>query len=212
MKRAFTCVLCAVLSMVAFLSCSDDDNDTAMPSILAEFVEANTAADGTIRTITTDNGTIYTLNNKIKTDVADTTFRCVCNFTPTDGAHKATVYNIKHIYSFPPIPAQQFESHDYDPVHVQSVWKGGKYINIILGVMTSGNGIHACAFSEDSVTLTAEGTKTVHVSLLHKRPDNDIEAYTQKVYLSMPVSHYADSCQTIALSIPTYDGTKTYTF
>ena len=201
-----------LITPLLILACGDDDSGDKFPSLQTEFVEANTGADKRIHSITTDNGLNYILTNSIMTDVADTTFRCVCNFELQDNETRATVYDIKHIYSFPPIPASQFKSLDRDPVKVQSLWHSGKYVNIILGVMTSGNGTHACAFCEDSITTSSDGTKTVHISLLHKRPDNDIEAYTQKVYLSIPVSHYADSCNAISLSIPTYEGTATYTF
>ena len=80
------------------------------------------------------------------------------------------------------------------------MWRSGGYLNLHLGLMTTGVGTHQYAFCQDSVG---------HYSLLHLRPSNDQESYTNDVYMSMPVPEDVDS---LTFSVYTYDGIYTRTF
>lgn len=205
-------VLCAAAILLAFTTSCEEDDGTKAPSLITDFVEAHTSSEGRISRITTDAGTNFAVTQDIRTEVGDTTYRCICTYTREEnpkGTH-ATIYSISHIYSQPPRPASEFKEKPNDPVKVTSVWKTGKYVNIILGVMTTGQGHHEYAYSEDSTTTNSEGTSTTHISLVHKRPAEDAESYTQTVYLSIPVTQYYKNGSNVSISIPTYEGQKTF--
>ena len=87
-----------------------------------------------------------------------------------------------------------------DPMKVISMWKSGGYLNMHLGLMTTDNGAHQFAFCEDS---------TGHFSLLHQRPASDGSAYTENVYMSMPLPQGLDQ---FTFTVKTYDGNYTRTF
>jgi hypothetical protein len=202
-------LLVAAFSVLS-LSCSDDDGGIA-PSLRSEFVCAHTDASGCVSSVVTDDGEAYAVGQTIRTNVADTVYRCVCTYE-LDGERNASVYSLSHIYSKFPYPKDSFEKLPDAPLVLQSVWKSGGYVNFILGVLTTGNGEHAYAFCEECVEVDAEGVKTLKVSLLHERPAEDEESYTQDVYLSMPVYGYAGRFDSISVSVPTYQGKKTFVF
>ena len=83
---------------------------------------------------------------------------------------------------------------------------------MILEVLTTGKGMHSFAFCEEGFADSADGKKIVNVSVLHERPQGDAESYTQDAYLSIPVDGYAGECDSVAVSIPTYQGVKTFVF
>lgn len=207
---AFISVLVVVMTLLLH-SCSDDDSYT-LPSLQTEFVKAHTDAQGVVRSITTDGGLTYAIEQNVHTDVPDTIFRCVCSYEVEEHGHSATVYSLSHIYSQPPVPHSELEARPADPVNVRSMWKSGGYINMLLGVLTTGMGKHSYVFSEDSIATSKAGTKTLCVSLLHGRPAGDMESYTQDVYMSMPLESYASKCDSISVSVQTYQGVKTFVF
>ena len=206
MKRQFSSILC-LMGLVFIVSCSDDDKD--YPSLVSDFLVASTDANGKITTVRLDKGTTYDIAAQgISTNAPDTLLRCIASYT-LDG-DKMTMYNISHIFSENPVPArsllmaedgtQLMDTLPRDPMKVVSLWKDGGYINMQLGMLTTGVGTHAYAFCEDSVG---------HYSLVHLRPQEDAESYTQKVYMSMPIP---DSVGQVTFSIYTYDGIFTRTF
>ena len=83
---------------------------------------------------------------------------------------------------------------------------------MILEVLTTGKGMHSFAFCEEGFADSADGKKIVNVSVLHERPQGDAESYTQDAYLSIPIGGYAGECDSVAVSIPTYQGVKTFVF
>ncbi len=200
-----------IFTLLFVTACSDDDGDD-FPSLTYEFVEALAGEDSCLTHIITDYGTSFGLTQRIKADVADSTLRCIAGYSISADSSTATLYSIQHIYSQPPVPAETLEESSLSPVKLQSWWRGGKYINIIIGILTTGHGTHEYAFSENSITVNADGTKTANISLTHQRPADDAESYTEKVYLSIPVEAYKNQCSSISLSINTYEGEQTKTF
>lgn len=201
----------AVATSVFAMSCSEDEGES-MPPMLMDFVEAHTDANCKVVKISSDAGRSFVVAQSIVAAVADTTYRCVCSYALDESEVSATVYSLQHIYSLPPSPKSDFEKLPADPVNVRSVWRGGGYINMILEVLTTGKGTHSFAFCEEGFADNADGKKIVNVSVLHERPQGDAESYTQDAYLSIPVGGYAGECDSVAVSIPTYQGVKTFVF
>ena len=197
--------------MLFTVSCSEDES-APVPPLRMEFVEAHTDAAARVSAIKSDSGREYTVGQHIVASVADTTYRCVCSFTLDDSEAHATVYSLQHIYSMPPSPLDDFEELSADPVNVVSVWKGGSYINMVLSVLTTGYGTHSFAFCDNGLVVEDGGVATADVSLLHKRSAEDAESFSQDVYLSMPIGGYAGLCDSMSVSIPTYQGVKKFVF
>lgn len=201
----FICLLYIVSVAMCLTSCIDDDNNPN-PSLITNFVVAETDASGILSRLRLDNGELHSIaSQSINFGKPDTLFRCVASYAMENSGMK--VYNITSVYSNPPIPLETFIERGYteeslprDPVKVVSVFKSGGYINMQLGVMTTGNSAHAYAFCEEGDGL---------YSLLHQRPVNDPESYTMTVFLSMPIP---EGVETVTFSIPTYEGTYTRTF
>ena len=200
------CFLCIVSATMCFVSCFDDDS-TPYPSLKTDLVVAETNAAGVVSKIKLDNGEMYDVTSKeVKFGVADTLFRCLASYAMENKGIK--IYGITNIFSSKPVPlATLLEDGTYteetlprDPVEIISMWKSGGYINMQLGVLTTGNASHAYAFCEE---------EKGKYSLLHRRPLNVAESYTSVVFLSMPIP---DGVESLTFSVNTYEGTSMRTF
>lgn len=198
------------LSIVSFVlaiviscwSCSDDD-DKRYPSLFTDFLTAETDSKGNVAFVTLDDGSRYAVSRIISTDnKKDTLLRCLANYTIDDG--KIDIYNIRNIFSKHVLPADSFKTAAKDPVKVTSVWRGNKFLNIHLGVMTTGKGTHTYGFCIDSV----KGNMS-YVSLMHQRPEDDAESYTSNVYMSLPLEGFATD--SLSFCVHTYEGIYTKT-
>mgnify|MGYP000508053380 FL=1 len=75
-----------------------------------------------------------------------------------------------------------------DPVAIQSIWRGGNYLNLILQVKVKDQK-HGYHFIENKLE-NKDGEQTLYLTLYHDR-NNDIEGFNRKVYLSVPLWAYA---------------------
>lgn len=198
--------------------CSED---TSYPSVTTSFVDAITDGKGVIASIRTDNGNVYEPDSRTQTNSADSTIRCLCTYEimqqdmPGNGTTTAYpaihVYSLRHVFSENPKKRSAFSALPQDPVKVTSVWKGGNYINMYLGILTTNVATHSFAFCEDSITVSRTGKTSVFLSLLHLRPEHDPESYTEKAYISMPIHSYSDM-DTIVFHINSYEGRKEFVY
>ena len=199
----------AFLSLFLLLlcvSCSNDD-DRVVPNVLTEICDICIDESGIAVTATLDNGTVLDISSQqLTASVADTVLRSVIDYAIVDGLPK--VYNNSPAFCSEALPQDSFNALPQDPLKVISVWQAGKYINMVLGEMTTGKAPHAYAFCIEELR-----GKTLYVSLLHKQPEGDAESYTRKAYASLPLANtYVTDYDSIALSITTFEGVQTYTF
>lgn len=210
MKLLFNSLL-LIFCLVGCESFEDDENEGNYPSLYTDMLCVATAEDGTLNTVILDNGEQYDVSaQKLTSDASGTILRCRASYTLSAG--KLKLQSIANVFSEKAYPAEAFYTivdgvalHDpslipRDPVKLISMWKSGGYINLHLGVLTTGNGIHAYAFCRDS-----EGA----YSLVHQRPQEDAESYTGHLYLSMPIPQGVEH---LSFSVYTYDGIYTKTF
>lgn len=209
MRRRLSELLC-VVCMFCMVACSDD-KDKNIPSYITDLVVLTIDADGRWLSVTLDDGTSYDIRSQqLTSEKKDTLLRCMATYALEKG--KMEVYGMKAVFCVSPALVDSFSvvkdgetyyGHEYlprDPMKVVSMWKSGGYINLHLGLMTTGEGTHKYAFCEDSVG---------HYSLLHLRPDGDAESYMENVYMSMPVP---DSVDNLTFSVYTYQGIHTRIF
>ena len=210
MKRLLTDILCVVCMLFVAACSNDDDND--YPPIVTDLLVASVDANGREVSVRLDDGTTYNVAaQQVESEKKDTTLRCLATYTH-DGNTGLKLNSIRTIYSDTPYPVSSFYMvvngvayHDASllprsPMKVISMWKSGGYLNMHLGLMTTGYGNHQYAFCEDSVG---------HYSLLHQRPMGDGGSYTEHVYMSMPLP---EGQEEVTFTVKTYDGDYTRTF
>ena len=192
--------------MLVLLTVSCSDDESALLPYVTALVEANTDATGAINTIRTDEGTTFSVSQQISTSVADTTWRCLATYVASHDA--MTLYSVKAVFSAHPKQASAFKVQPRDPMKFISAWRTDRYINLRIGLLTTGIGDHAFAFCLDSIGTTITGKTMAYITLFHQRPSDDAESYTDERFFSIPRAHY-QACDSFAVTIPTYDGNIT---
>ena len=147
------------------------------------------------------SGTEYTPAHNISTNVKDTLFRCVCSYVYDKGSKKINVYNIEGILSAIPRPTDPADEHPTDEVKLLSHWRSQRYLNAYISYKTTDKDKHGFGFSEDEVKHYEDGRTATFVTLLHKRPANDSESYTKRIYVSLPLYYYQGKTDTVHLNI-----------
>lgn len=196
---------CILLCTVA---CNEDENEYIFPPIISELVEVHTNNQGVCSYLLTDQGERLTIGNRITTTdslTKDSAYRCSCRYALNpDNPNEALIYSLQQIPSSHPIAAHSIPEIKSDPLSLQSIWIGGSYLNLALQVKCQKEN-HSYKFIEDSLKVFTQGGKTLHLRLYHDA-GKDVEAYTQIVYLSVPLYHYLPTLQkgdTIAFSVNT---------
>jgi hypothetical protein len=214
MKTLRHALLAAPLALALLTACNNGDG-YRYPPVKLEFVTARANADG-VSEILTDKGETFAVLNDgsgISSHV-DTTLRIVTNYeamTAADGRQGVSLYSSIKAVSPLPLPPTEFTGGIHmAPAHLTSIHMGRDYLNILLDIKAQ-NKPHTFAFVEERVETTAE-RRTVHLSLYHDN-GGDVQAYSKRVYLSVPLAHYAAAGLplTVTFSLLDYDGeTKTW--
>lgn len=209
-------LLCLILLQV---SCKDDSY--TYPSVQLEFISIHTNESGTFDYFLNDDNKAYYIENASRfTNMrADTVYRMVCNYevisVPSSTSKgNASIYALSQPVSVNPVAEKVIAgSIKTDPLEVQSIWKkSSDYINMVLLIKNQG-GRHTFHFIDQGITEQA-GRKKLTLLLYHDK-GNDVEAYTERAYLSVPLLNYKDvlsSGDVIDFCINTYSGTKIYSF
>lgn len=203
------------LGLIILAACKEDDY--VYPPAITEILSAQTDEAGTISRLIPDKGELLSVGNgdRFSGLVPDSVYRMIGVYELVNGADEysvAHIYSIQQVISYNPIsiPVDEMKT---DPVTVQSIWRSGGYINLILQVKLH-TGAHVFRFVENSFISTSMGF-VLSLSLYHDK-GGDIEAYTQRAYLSVPLSKYDGVLKVgdiISFTINTYkEGLKTYQF
>ncbi len=207
MKRLLNDIL-LILCVVCLVACSDGDEDSGeyIPPYTTDLLLASVDANGKIVSVQMDDGTTYNVaSQKFNLSAKDTLLRCMATYT-YEGQKPLQIHGIVPIFTDEPHPAnsigvvvngkiyQDVSLLPRHPVKLISMWKSGGYLNLHLGMMTTDNGAHEFLFCEDG-----DG----QYSLLHLRPTSDGSAYTEHLYLSMPIP---EGLEHFTFTVRTYDG------
>lgn len=210
-----------LLPLLMCLLTACDEDDYHYPSVKLEYLTAFSGADGDLQSILTDDGTAFPIvedasNMNIN---ANSSVRIVSNYgnvVTADGAEGVKLYATLNTVSPLPMSADKFKDGvKKDPADILAIWMGLNYLNVTLEVKAQG-GKHQFGFIEDEVTIDPEtGHSEVSLTLYHNAGD-DMQAYTNRAYLSVPLKQYAvEGIQkvTIHFSLHTYAGKlQTYSF
>jgi len=200
-------LLYILICVVLFTACSDDDGGN-VPAMLSEICDVYINQNKIASTVTLDDGTVLDISAQgLNASVGDTTVRSMLTYSVYNG-NRATVYKQQPAVCQQAMPKDRFENLPYDPLNLIGIWQKGKYINMVLGILTTDAKAHSYGFCIDSLK-----SRTMYCSLLHMQPSEDAESYTKKIYASMPVAtSHASGYDSITMSIVTYDGIVSHSF
>lgn len=194
-----------------FCGC-DKDDEKMVPSYRTDILCAVTDNDSIVRFLLLDDGSKYSVSRqKIKANEPDAMVRTICSYEISADSTMATIYDIKRISCYAPLPKEQFNSHPQDPINVTSVWKSGNFINLSLAPLAAGKNSFEYDFCIDSTSVCQDKT-VMYVSLLFRRTPGSIEEYTYQLYHSIPLNrdYYPCPFDSLVLCINTYKGMKTF--
>ena len=198
-----------------FTSCGEEEY--VFPDLVTEMVCLKTDNHGYGTHFVTDEGHVWHLakGNQPDSLTADSTYRVVSRYAPLNDTD-AKAYSFYKTISTLPRKQDEFASIHTDPVSIQSIWRSGDYLNMVLQIMVKDQK-HELSFIEEGITLNADNTQTLTLTLFHNRK-GDIEGYNEKYYLSIPLWHYQGKLNKgdqIVLNLNTYkEGrtSRTYTY
>ncbi len=211
-------VIVMALLFCIFLCEGCKEEDYVYPNVVTEFIGAQTNNDGTISQLVADDGTIYSVLQRdgLGGLVADTLYRTISIYEPiaqeNGKGNVAQLYSCQLVLSVNPLPASDFKGNiKTDPVDIQSIWLSGEYLNMILLVQYKELS-HLYHFVDEGITSDQSGTQTLNLRLFHDR-NNDYEAFTKQVYLSVPLKNYLQlqrKGDKIRFNLNTYKEGETY--
>ncbi len=218
MKKPFAYLL--LLLLPALLgACKDDDYE--YPSVKMEFLTAASGNDGLIATILPDKGSQMNVvqdrsNGKFE---VNSTKRIIANYAEvaaeSGNTPNALIYAWAAVIAAQPEPASAFKDGvKVDPADILSIWMGRDYLNIILQVKSQ-NGKHTLHFVNTGEGTDEQTGRPFVDLLLYHDANNDVQATTKRVYLSIPLESFAVAGETVDIrfSLNTYSGElKTYSF
>lgn len=219
MKRV-RILLSAFFCLLFLGACKEDEY--VYPNVISTFIDVTTDADGTLQNLITDKGEALQILNRDGLDglTPDSTYRTVSIYEPKEmnaqGNATALLYSCQLIIAVKPVTVDKLPDGiaKTDPLGIQSVWKSGNYLNLILLPMAKEKS-HIFHFIEDSITDNEDGSRTLHLTLYHNQ-NGDYEAFTRKSYLSVPLWAYEGRLtqgDRVILRIHTYEkGFVSYEF
>ena len=193
-----------LLATLLLASCGEEEY--VFPDLITEMVCLKTDANGFGTHFTTDDGHIWHLQKGNQPDslTADSTYRVVSRYAPLNDTD-AQAYSFYKTISSLPKPDSEYDAISTDPVNIQSIWRSGDYLNMVLLISVK-NQEHELSFIENGILENADGTKTLALTLFHDRK-GDIEGFNEKCYLSVPLWHYQgvlNKGDQIVLNLNTY--------
>ena len=210
MKKLFRNIAFVILSVTLLTSCSEEE-EFVYPDIINEFVDLTTDSAGTVNLLTTDSGESWKVPpmKGLSGLSADTIYRAVSKFVPgtIPNEDTATLYTCEGVLAPVPMKASDFKEIKIDPVKIQSIWRAGEYVNIILNVLVKDKS-HNYSFIENSLSNIDDSDKKRLTITLYHDNNNDVLAFYRTVYLSIPLWAYKNILNKgdeIEVNINTYD-------
>lgn len=177
-----------LLCICLFEACKEEEY--VYPDVITEFIGAATDENGTLTRLIADNGEEYRIQARSGLDglKKDTLYRTISIYQPLEN-QTVQLYSSELVLSMIPVSAKQIIGDiKTDPVDIERMWLSGKYLNMVLLAKVKEES-HSYHFIDQGIQKEADGTQTLHLQLYHNR-NNDYEAFTRKVYLSVPLWAY----------------------
>ena len=170
-----------------FSACGKEDY--VYPNLITEMACLKTDGNGIGTQIVTDHGIVWLLQKDNRPDslTADSTYRVVSRFAPLNDS-EVQAYAFWKVIAPLPKPEMEYETIHTAPVSIQSIWRSGDYLNMVLHIKVKDQE-HELSFIENGITSNTDGSQTLMLTLFHDRK-GDVEGFDQKFYLSIPLWHY----------------------
>lgn len=209
MKRTALCLLATTVLLGT--ACSDDEKP--LPNIQTMLADMTPDANGQVSELTLDDGGVKTLAKPLKGLKADSTYRIWAVYevqTPT----RVSLIGCTPVLTAAPKAYAADKVHT-DALSVVSCWQGASYINLHIGIQGTNTGKHYFGFNRGELTDNGNGTRTLHITLLHDQ-HGDPAYYTTEMYLSMPlkslVGMLRPSTDSVSVSVNTFGGVEHFAF
>lgn len=207
-------ILLSTFACLLLLGACKKDEEYVYPNVISTFIDVSTDNSGTVEKLITDKKETLQILNREGLDglTPDSTYRTVSIYEPKEidpqGNATALLYSCQLIISVKPVTVDKLPNGTAktDPLNIQSIWKSGDYLNLILLPMAKDKS-HIFHFMEEGITDDEDGKRTLHLTLYHDQ-NGDYEAFTRKSYLSVPLWAYEGrltSGDRIVLRINTYE-------
>ncbi len=170
----------AGVAILFFYSCKEDDY--VYPSILTDYVVAQTDSQGYIDSLKDDHGNRYAYTLQQKGLTPDSAYRCMAKYELTENG--VNVYALQQVVSPNPMQYKQLKT---DPVETVRIWLSGGYVNLVAGVKGKDKP-HKFGFHTEGL-IYKNAHYTLNLTLYHDQ-HNDYPAFTRNAYLSCPLAKY----------------------
>lgn len=203
-RRAALASGTVALLALSLVSCNNDEAVT--PAYRQDLADLLTDHAGRTRAIVTDAGdTLRLTAGTVRT-----------GFTPD------SIYRIQALYISHPPEAELVDlatvlaplpvhftaaAMHRDPLRLEAVWRGGRYLNVAVSVLTGG-GRHVFGFNNAGTTTDATGRRMLHLQLFHDQLADPLY-YSRQVTLCCPLrtAGLREGIDSVALSVVTFGGT-----
>lgn len=180
----------ALLGMLWLLiGCSEEE--IVYPSFEQAFLSAYSGARGMVERVLPDDGQMLEVVEDRSGIVlkGDTVVRVIANYEELSG-NRVIIYGMGWVIAPVPEPADSPLFKDgilTDPVSLQAVWMGRDYLNLVFEARVKDQK-HFFHVVEERVS-EENGSKEVDLLLYHDA-GNDLMAFSQRVYISVPLAGY----------------------
>lgn len=213
--KPFRCLCLLIIATLLLTSCGDEEY--VYPELITEFINLETDNGGIGNYLVTDHEERFYIENHSALSglKSDTLYRVVSRYAAVHHSAEPTVtlYAIESAIAPIPLPESQFSEIYTDAVELQSIWRKGEFINLVLKVKVKDTA-HGFHFIENKIE-EVEGIRTLYLTLYHDRKE-DIEAFYRTSYLSVPLWYYSDKLEKgdqIVFQLNTYkEGMTSRTF
>lgn len=179
------------LFALLFLSACGEET-YVYPSVKTEFADAQTDSEGVLSALITDGGQCWKVRYRegLSGLTPDSLYRTVSVYEPLLPSEEVQLYSATLIMARKPVCKEMLEGEmKTDPVDIQSIWRAGNYLNLILRVKVKDTP-HRFHFIEEGISQEG-GVRTLNLRLYHDRC-GDYEAFEEKMYLSVPLLDYQE--------------------
>ena len=198
MKRIASLLILSVILLPAFVSC--DDEKESVETMFSGFMTGKTDSKGYMKTLTDDYGKKYTVTESSEKLDPDSKYRIVASIA-IDEKLNARILQMTPAISFkaPEDSILDDSLRVKDPVEIHSLYVGGGFLNIYMGIKVAQEGTsHRLFYSH----LDTPGK--VMFTIYHNAY-GDEPVYTKHAYLSIPLSGYGlEQNDTVFLSAKGY--------
>ncbi|MGM9688413.1 MAG: hypothetical protein ACI3YD_05120 [Alloprevotella sp.] len=200
--------LLAALGVMA--ACSDDP--TPLPDYQQTLADLPTDPSGCTDRLILDNGSSLSLTQTVNGLKADTLYRVLAMMAQEGST--ARLRSCSQLLA-PPVVEYRDSKLTTDAVSVVACWQTMRYINLQLSFMGTAQGTHLFGFHRRELVENADGSRTLHVLLLHDK-HNDPAHYSRQTFLSLPLLPLQETLRSgtdsLHLTVGTPDGERTYRF